>query len=93
MQDSPSTSLGVSILEGWRATFAPPVRDSGHLLEVDVGRDDPELLALFEDSIQLFAVTNAVRVFVVEEDCWPVVRTNLMERVAGKTTYSRARSQ
>jgi len=32
-----SASLGVSILEGRRATFAPPVCDPGHLLEVDVG--------------------------------------------------------
>ena len=81
------------MFEGGRATFAPPVCDSGHLLEVDVGRYDPELLAIFENSIQLFAVTNAVRVFVVQEDRRPAVRTNLMERVAGKTTYSRARSQ
>jgi hypothetical protein len=58
--------------------------DPGHLLKVDVGRYDPEILALFEDSIQLFAVTDAVCVFVVEKDRRPVVRTNLMERVAGE---------
>ena len=51
---------------------------------MDVGRYDPELLACFEDLIQLFAVTDAVRVFVVQEDRRAVVRTNLMERVAGE---------
>ena len=35
---------------------------------MDIGGDDPEVLAFFEDSIQLFTVTNAVRVFVVQGD-------------------------
>ena len=44
---------------------------------MDVGGHDPEVLALSEDSIQLFIVTDGVRVFVVQEDRRPVVRTLL----------------
>jgi hypothetical protein len=52
---------------------------------VDVCGYDPEVLALLDDSIQLFAVANAVRVLVVQVYCRPVVGTDLMEGVPSET--------
>ena len=63
MQDGSPTSLGVPILERRRGSFAPPVCEPVRLLEVDVGGYDPEFFTLLEESIQLLAVTNAVREF------------------------------
>ena len=48
---------------------------------MDVGGHDPQLLALLQHSIQLLTVTNTVRIFVVQEDRWPVVGADLVEGV------------
>jgi non-ribosomal peptide synthetase component F len=40
--------------------------------------------SLSKDSIQLLAVTSAVRVFIVQRARRPIVRINPMERVAGE---------
>ena len=42
---------------------------------------DPELLALFEDSIQLLAMADTVRMLIVQEHRRPVVSADLVEGV------------
>lgn len=81
MQDGSGPGFGIPVLKCWRTALTSPVCDSGHLLEVDVCGHYPEVLALFEDSIQLLAVADAVPVLVVQEHRRPVVGADLMERV------------
>lgn len=51
---------------------------------MDVRRHNPEIIMFLNESVQLLAVSNAGRVFVVQEDCRSVVRPDLMKRVANE---------
>ena len=46
---------------------------------MNVCRDDPEILALAEDAVEVVSMANAAPMFVVQEDCGTVVRTDLVE--------------
>jgi hypothetical protein len=48
---------------------------------VDIRRNDPEVVALVDDAIQLVSVANPTTVLVVQEDRGAVVGTDLVEGV------------
>jgi|GEM_PF-2961820 len=51
---------------------------------MDIRRDDPEVVTLLDDAIQLASVANPATVFVVQQNRGTVVGTDLMEGMPGE---------